>query len=111
MEEKTFKVGTETDLILGYTGETNATSITFEDFTLSDENNTMYLIIDTPIDKMIQLDAEYKFVVTSAVTASNYRTTGQLAEVAPDGTMVRKSATFSVTVNKGLAVNMSNILA
>ena len=110
MEEKIFKVGTETDLILGYTGETNATSVTFEDFTLSDENNTMYLIIDTPIDKMIEL-TDSAFVVTSAVTASNYRTTGQLAEVAPDGTMVRKSATFSVTVNQGLAVNMSNILA
>lgn len=110
MEEKTFKVGTDTDLILGYTGETNATSVTFENFTLSDESNTMYLIIDTPIDKMIEL-ADSAFVVTSAVTASNYRTTGQLAEVAPDGTMVRKSATFSVTVNKGLAVNMSNILA
>ncbi len=110
MESLTFKVGTDAELVLGYTGETNATSVTFENFVLSDEANTMYFIVDAPLDKMIPL-TDNAFTVTSAMTTTNFRTTGQLAEVAPDNTMVRKSDTFSVTVNKGLAVNLSNILA
>lgn len=110
METIRFIIGTDNELVLGFSGETNVTNVTFEGFTLSNEANTMYLIIDNPIGKMIAL-TDYTFTVTSAITETAFHTAGQLAEIAPDGEMVRKSGTFAVTVKDGLAVNLSNVLA
>lgn len=94
-----FNVRSRGALDIGMQFEHNARQVNF--FGWSTEA-TPYFKIDDPVNLLIPLTVDYKFVVSYILTKEWYETTGQLIGIKNDGSYVNETGLFTVKCHKSV---------
>lgn len=100
MNEIRYDFNSGKTLYIGHTQDHNATMVKF-DYTPLAETNAVYLQVGEPINTLIPLDSEHRFIVQSILTENAGKFSANIVELEYDGekyNMVFKSPNFNLQV-------------